>query len=335
MDRRTTIRGTICRLTCGAILILCAIGLLARVAIYADGGGGGGGTLQIIATPFGNNTNATGISADGSVILGEYFLPSNDPQCQTFGGCTRTFRWTTASGAQDIRPIDDSTGEVQAHAINSNGTQIVGESISALAFGLTFIWQTSTSTRDIATPIELRVPDLISARDFVKSAAGSIISGDAAPPQPSPQPNLITRAFRFTTAGVFEFLAPLPNEIQSQGTAVSADGTTIVGISYDTNTFLPRAFRWRAGVEQNLGTLGGSQAWATSTSADGSVVVGASDTANCRNGCPHAFRWTAAGMQDLGDLGGGSYGQGVSADGSVVVGSAPAAPPGGLTRAFR
>src|SRR5262245_47569893 len=40
-------------------------------------------------------------------------------------------------------------------------------------------------------------------------------------------------------------------------------------------------------------------------------------------------------MQDLGDLVGGSDGQGVSADGSVVVGSAPAAPPGGLTRAFR
>src|SRR5262245_47906528 len=202
MDRRTTIRGTICRLTCGAILILCAIGLLARVAIYADGGGGGGGTLQIIATPFGNNTNATGISADGSVILGEYFLPSNDPQCQTFGGCTRTFRWTTASGAQDIRPIDDSTGEVQAHAINSNGTQIVGESISALAFRRAFIWTASTSTRDIGTPIAPQGPDFSTARAFGISATGSVISGEAVPPQTSSQPNLITRAFRFTTAGV-------------------------------------------------------------------------------------------------------------------------------------
>src|SRR5262249_2398540 len=130
-------------------------------------------------------------------------------------------------------------------------------------------------------------------------------------------------------------LASLPNEIQSQGTAVSGDGTVIVGVSYDTNTFLPRAFRWVAGVEQNLGTLGGSQAWATATSADGSAVVGAADTANWQNGCPQAFRWPAAGMQELGDLGGGSSGQGVSADGSVVVGNAPAAPPGGLTRAFR
>ena len=44
--------------------------MLARVVLYADGGGGGGGTLQIIATPFGNNANATRISADGSVSLG-------------------------------------------------------------------------------------------------------------------------------------------------------------------------------------------------------------------------------------------------------------------------
>src|SRR5262249_28066025 len=146
----------------------------------------------------------------------------------------------------------------------------------------------------------------------------------------------IPRAFRFTTAGVFEFLAPLPNELQSQGTAVSADGTVIVGVSYDTTTFLGRAFRWKAGVEQDLGNLGGGQASATATSSDGSVVVGTSNVGNCNTGCTHAFRWSAAtGMQDLGDLGGGSLGQGVSADGSVVVGSAPAGPPGGLTRAFR
>ena len=62
MKRGTTERGIVCRLTCGAILIVSAFAMLARVVLYADGGGGGGGTLQIIATSFGNNTNATGIS---------------------------------------------------------------------------------------------------------------------------------------------------------------------------------------------------------------------------------------------------------------------------------
>ncbi len=55
-------------------------------------------------------------------------------------------------------------------------------------------------------------------------------------------------------------------------------------------------------------------------SADGTVVVGVSDSANGLE----AFRWTqAGGMVGLGDLAGGSFisvANGVSADGTVVVG---------------
>src|SRR5262245_41728651 len=170
-------RETVCRFIGSAILILCAAGMLARVAAHGGAGGSGCGggvthaaTAEIIYTPFGNNTIATGISADGSVIFGEYFLPSNDPQCQTFGGCTRTFRWTAATGAQDVKPIDDRTGEVQAHAINSNGTQIVGESISDLAFRRAFILTAATSTKDIGTPIAPQGPDFSTARAFGMSA---------------------------------------------------------------------------------------------------------------------------------------------------------------------
>jgi len=61
---------------------------------------------------------------------------------------------------------------------------------------------------------------------------------------------------------------------------------------------------------------------AHSISADGSVVVGSS---NSKNG-PEAFRWTKAnGLEGLGDLSGGKFGSeafNVSADGSVVVGYA-------------
>jgi probable HAF family extracellular repeat protein len=72
-----------------------------------------------------------------------------------------------------------------------------------------------------------------------------------------------------------------------------------------------------------LGDLpgGGSYSWASGISADGSVVVGSSDSASGRE----AFRWTrGGGMVGLGDLPGGLFGStasGVSADGSVVVGS--------------
>lgn len=71
-----------------------------------------------------------------------------------------------------------------------------------------------------------------------------------------------------------------------------------------------------------LGDLSGGyfNSSAYGVSADGSVVVGLSNSANG----DQAFRWTqSGGMVGLGDLPGGgfsSYAKGVSADGAVVVG---------------
>jgi probable HAF family extracellular repeat protein len=71
---------------------------------------------------------------------------------------------------------------------------------------------------------------------------------------------------------------------------------------------------------QDLGTLGGDNSRANGVNADGSVVVGWSDTGD--NSAEHAFRWTVAdNMQDLGTLGGtNSQAFSVNSDGSVVVG---------------
>ena len=118
----------------------------------------------------------------------------------------------------------------------------------------------------------------------------------------------------------------------SEARGVSADGSVVVGTSYNAANH-ERAFRWTAaGGMQNLGTLGGTFSKSSGVSADGSVVVGFTRNAANQN---RAFRWTAAGgMQDLGTLGGTSSGAyGVSADGSVVVGVASNA--AGQGRAFR
>src|SRR5262245_56570228 len=80
-----------------------------------------------------------------------------------------------------------------------------------------------------------------------------------------------------------------------------------------------------AATLQSLGDLpgGGFYSRANAVSADGSVVVGNSDSGKGQFG--EAFRWTAAGgMVGLGDLPGGDFysdATGVSADGSVVVGT--------------
>ncbi len=92
---------------------------------------------------------------------------------------------------------------------------------------------------------------------------------------------------------------------------------------YDGNIDVSQAFRWtESGGMVGLGDLPGGDSYsdASDVSADGSVIVGRSNSVNGGE----AFRWTeSGGMVGLGDLpGGDSYSDasGVSADGSVIVG---------------
>ncbi|MEZ6190144.1 MAG: hypothetical protein R3C45_02515 [Phycisphaerales bacterium] len=98
---------------------------------------------------------------------------------------------------------------------------------------------------------------------------------------------------------------------------VSDDGTVVVGISGTTAGNQLRAFRWSAGTgTTTLGLLpGGDTSWGRDVSGDGSVVVGYVQGPSG----PEVFRWTASdGMVSLGING---EANGVSADGSAVVGN--------------
>ncbi|MBK8914967.1 MAG: hypothetical protein IPM64_10275 [Phycisphaerales bacterium] len=146
------------------------------------------------------------------------------------------------------------------------------------------------------------------------------------------------------------FLSAAPNGHASQAysyaTGVSADGSVIVGGSYDA-AGRPEAFRWSNGAMVGLSFLSAapnghaSQATshATDVSADGSVVVGYSRNAAARE---EAFRWSNGAMIGLGFLSaapGGyahqarSFASGISADGSVIVGGSYDA--AGRPEAFR
>jgi probable HAF family extracellular repeat protein len=131
-------------------------------------------------------------------------------------------------------------------------------------------------------------------------------------------------AFRWTASGGTVGIGDGLNAAghASEATAVSGDGTTVVG-----NHEGFHAFRWtQATGIADLGSLGGlDRESAYAVSGNGSVVVG---QANSLSG-PEAFRWTSTtGMVGLGDLPGGpkpydvfySWATGVSGDGSVVVG---------------
>jgi autotransporter-associated beta strand protein/probable HAF family extracellular repeat protein len=140
-------------------------------------------------------------------------------------------------------------------------------------------------------------------------------------------------AFRWTASSGMVNLGPVAGYQRSIASAVDGDGSVIVGYIRPARFLLgnSQAFRWTAATGSvTIGAGPGSSA--TGVSSDGSVVVGG------WNGVypgGSAFRWTAAtGVVDLGTLGplGSpgtpglvpgyfSYAIGVSADGSVVVGS--------------
>lgn len=158
-------------------------------------------------------------------------------------------------------------------------------------------------------PIGDALSDIYQGSPRALSADGSTVVGTI---RDTGQP------FRWTAA---TGIVPLgPANPGYQASAVSADGSVVVGLSTGG------AFRWTAAsgvVPLNVSLPGGFTASAaTAVSADGSVVAGWAYSP--ASGEYQAFRWTAdAGAVGLGDLPGGivrSLANAISADGSTITG---------------
>jgi probable HAF family extracellular repeat protein len=129
-------------------------------------------------------------------------------------------------------------------------------------------------------------------------------------------------AFRWTDGAITDVGTLGGN--YSFASAVSYDGSVVVGQSNTQNNSQTRAFRWENGIMVDLGTLvpenQNGYSYAINVSGDGSTVVGVS-TVDSNQYYSHAFRWNAGVMSDLGTLG-GYYSTALAAsyNGSVVVG---------------
>jgi len=228
---------------------------------------------------------------------------------------------------------------VTPYGISSDGMVVAGSFIGSRTNGSRpFRWTDDTGVVDISGAADgFRAFSLAVA----VSGNGLVIVGD------SLRPSL--GAFRWTDAdGVASLFSTDPN---SSPNAVSVAGSVVVGLftTADANKNLV-AFRWTsADGATSLGLLPGtSESCATGVSADGSVVVGYSQTPmvhlfnsmapmnpiglvpgsspfpNAPSDKQEAFRWTAAGgLVGLGFLPGGTLSRAtaVSADGAVVIGT--------------
>ncbi len=132
------------------------------------------------------------------------------------------------------------------------------------------------------------------------------------------------KSFRWTQAGGMADIGDLGGNTYSRATAVSSDGSVVVGVSYASWGNVIHAYRWtQAGGMVDLTPIVGQDHVATAVSGDGNVVV-----INDVTGSNRAYRWTqAGGLSDIGDLGGGTaFASGISGDGNIIVGKSTLGP---------
>jgi probable HAF family extracellular repeat protein len=125
---------------------------------------------------------------------------------------------------------------------------------------------------------------------------------------------------------IFLNLGLLPGYTSSQASAVSSDGSVVVGTA-STAAGNRQAFRWNGqqGIVGIRFMPNGTYSVATAVSANGTVIAGTGDATDSDPPTSSVgFRWTAgAGVQRVDALPGSNlcYAAGVSGDGAVIVGT--------------
>ena len=277
----------------------------------------------------GAGTFANAVSSDGSTIVGyAWVCPNGGTNCNS-SGKTEAFRWTLTGKFQLLGDLGSDVGSMGL-AVSANGSVVVGNApMGTNSFGA-FRW--TAAKGEIALPVAMQFGNAVTSDGNMvaggdewwntKGQAGKFgpfagnpdqtqafgLTGTIAAPiavgaalKGSDNNGVTFHAFSWTPAGGLQDLG-LTTGTQSIATAISADGTVVVGEATDAGGFW-RAFRWTAttGIV-DLGTLGGPESAAYALNKDGSVIVGTSLTSSTSDS-NDAFIWTAAGgMQSLRSL---------------------------------
>lgn len=255
--------------------------------------------------PGGTASGATGISANGTYVVGYCTLPQGD----------RAIRWSRTTGMQSLGVLPGGLSS-RAVAVSADGSKVAGYGTTPSG-DRAFRWSLNGGLQSLGT-----LPggsysiagDISNDGGVIVGYSDTVIDG-------------VTqfRGFRWNGAsGVMEDLGLMPGGSSSFAQGVSGDGSIVIGVGDADNSFDFRAFRHQGGVMHNLGTLEeGGFSIAFGCSDDGRAVVG---YGRVLSGVV-AFRWTPEkGMQNLGKFPGSdnTIARAVSADGNVVVGGSAA-----------
>jgi probable HAF family extracellular repeat protein len=244
-------------------------------------------------------SRANDASADGSVVIGEYFEQSGS------FFILRGFRWTAATGMQDLGALNPNAPETEALAVSADGSQIVGWSRGMSGSQRPFLW---TATGGMQELVEVPGSDAVATgiSNDGRTIAGHFLDGTY-------------QAFRWRD-GLVTPLGFLPGEPNSFGRAVCGAGDAVVGSTHSAGGY---AFRWTeaSGMQQLPSLRPDALAYPQACSDDGTVVVGSGSDGEGKGQPP--IRWDPTGVRSLGTLGGDSgEAHAVSADGTVVAGAA-------------
>ncbi|WP_343836335.1 autotransporter domain-containing protein [Castellaniella ginsengisoli] len=187
-------------------------------------------------------STARAVSADGSTVVGyaNYDL---------LAGGTRyhAFRWTSAGGMQDLGDLTaNQQGYSYARAVSADGSTVVGEADYDRTAGGTryhaFRWTSAGGMQDLGD-FTANQQGYSYARAV--SADGSTVVGEASYDLTAGGTRY--HAFRWTSAGGMQDLGDFTANQQgsSYATAVSADGSTVVGYA-SNDAGASRAFIYKA-----------------------------------------------------------------------------------------
>jgi uncharacterized membrane protein len=256
-----------------------------------------GGSPQFLGVlPGGDSSVATGVSADGSVIIGS----------GSSSGDMSSYRYTVAGGMQSLSGEPPGFHYEYAKGVSGNGEVVVGYD-NHNNDGGAFRWTEAGGREYIGT---LPYGGSPYSEALAISADGTVIVGQSSGVV---GPSSGRQAFRWTALSGITALNPLSGATNTVAEAASEDGLVIVGNSYvpgcvECGTLSRNnAVSW---TDQGPATLlgqvpGGDQGSnALAVSGDGSVVAGLYFVnANDPFRGFRAFVWTAGdGMQKLFDV---------------------------------